>query len=213
MGTGSKCRSSRCAAMARRCCTSLSGNILRRHGGISARPSTHPIHSGSAEATVMLRAAIALVPNRLERGKRTLVVAEIGNFGGAELADDSVEVSVEALALKESELLQYPRWSASALDLVSRVITQALHGHEQLPAQRTPVGDLVPVHDDCVTFPYARNRHIPAPARFVFCKPLKGLGTSPLSRRHSTAHIRPWWKARASAHTQQIGSSFCKETG
>ena len=116
----------------------------------------------------MLRVTVELVPEEKER--RTLAVAEIGNIGGAELADYRAEVGDEVTGLKIAAIKQYPRWSASTWDLVLRCIAKALWGEEQIPPRPTPVLALVPVHPSRAghVYPYVLFDEIPETARAAF---------------------------------------------
>jgi len=123
----------------------------------------------------MLRVTVELIPVGRESGKRTLAVAEIANIGGASMAHYHVELGDESPGLKEADIREYPRWSASVWDLALRCISKALFGEEQLPKRPTPVAELVPTYQDAGRhYPYVKVDGIPEPARREFGRRMSG---------------------------------------
>ena len=123
----------------------------------------------------MLRVTVELIPGGRESGRRTLTIAEIGNIGGAELADYRVELGDEVAGLKIAEIKQYPRWSASIWDIVLRCIAKALGGTERLPKRPTPILELVPTYPEPEgrSYAYVILEEIPKPIRTAFFKNIR----------------------------------------
>jgi hypothetical protein len=124
----------------------------------------------------MLKVTVELWPGGRESGKRVIATADIGRVKNGALADYEVGLEEVLLgAVGDTAVVQdYPRWSASVWDLVTRCIAAGLNGgNEELPPR--PVLPEVPVHTSGST-QYVRLREIPEPARTFFRRNIANSG-------------------------------------
>ncbi|WP_408336134.1 hypothetical protein [Paraburkholderia sp. RL17-337-BIB-A] len=100
--------------------------------------------------------------------------ADIARVKSGALAAYEIELHDELLGdIGTAKLHDYPRYSASVLDLVARGIAAALaDGREELPAR--PVLPEVTVYKSSDGIPYVRLYEIPEPTRTLFLHNLSG---------------------------------------
>lgn len=111
----------------------------------------------------MLKVTVELWPGGRESGKQLLATADIGRVKNGTHAAYEIELRDEVLDdIGVARLYDYPRYSASVLDLVAGGIAAALSdGKEALPAR--PVLPEVTVHKSNDGVPYVRLYEIPEP--------------------------------------------------
>ena len=78
----------------------------------------------------MLRVTVELWPGGRESSKRVIATADIGRVRSGALADYKVRLEGMPLGMVGEDVIvhDYPRWSASILDMVARCIAVALSG-------------------------------------------------------------------------------------
>ncbi len=81
----------------------------------------------------MLRVTIELWPGGRESSKRVIATADIGRVRSGALADYKVRLEEMPLGMVGEDVIvhDYPRWSASILDMVARCIAVALSGGQR----------------------------------------------------------------------------------
>lgn len=128
----------------------------------------------------MLKVTVSLVPGGVGR-ERKIGELLIGKHAGGGSPDYKVVLTADDLAEPlHGKVKQYPRWSATVWDLVSRALAVTLSGRERLPRRPQPVRKAVPICKSGQTF-YVRFADIPEPARSAFAKRME----------HSTRPVIP----------------------